>query len=81
MTIQIPMTVAERNRYYRAIRRARGQCVFCTNPIASQSVCTCVDHLAYQRDSRRTGVGTGRWQPGSPGRRPLWASPNTSEAA
>ena len=81
MSVRGSMTVAERNRYYRAIRRARGQCVFCTNPIASESVCTCVDHLAYQRAVRRTTRDTGHWQPGSRGRRPGWATERTSEAA
>jgi hypothetical protein len=75
------MTVAERNRHYRAIRRAKGLCVFCTNPIASESVCTCANHLAYQRDARRSTPQTSRWRPGSRGPRPLWASLSTSEAA
>jgi len=75
------MTGAERNAHYRALRLAKGQCWFCTNPRATGSKHACEVHLQYQRDRRRQTPGLHVWRPGSRGRRPLWAGPQPSEAA
>ena len=75
------MTTAERNRHYRALRLAKGQCWFCTNPPAAGSTHTCEAHLAYQRVQGRQTPGLSTWTPGSRGRRPLWATTPRHEAA
>ena len=75
------MTSAERTAHYRALRLAKGQCWFCTNPRAEGSIHTCERHLAYQRKRSRQTPGLGAWVPGRRGRRPLWATSRPSEAA
>lgn len=69
------MTSAEKNRHYRALRLAKGQCWFCTNPRAENSKHTCAVHLEYQRRWRRETPGLSTWKPGLRGRRPIWAGP------
>lgn len=68
-----PLSHTEKCRRVRAKRRAKGQCWYCTKPVAPGSKGQCDDHLEYSRvHSRQTPQG-GTWQPGSVGRPPLWA--------
>ena len=68
-----PLTHTEKCRRVRAKRRAQGLCWYCTEPIAPGSKGQCEDHLEYSRLTSRQTSTTGKWQPGSVGRPPLWA--------
>lgn len=71
------MTVAETTRHYRALRKLKGQCWFCTEPISPRSEGMCDRHLLYQRDyyraRKRVTPQSGVWKLGGRGRPPLWA--------
>lgn len=68
-----PLTHTEKCRRVRANRRAKGQCWYCTQPVAPGSKGQCVEHLEYSRVHSRQPTHGGKWQPGSVGRPPLWA--------
>lgn len=69
----LPLTKVEIYRRLRAKRHAQGLCWYCTQPIAPGSKGQCVEHLTIKRLRTRQTPKTGKWQPGSVGRPPLWA--------
>ena len=64
------LTATEKTRRVRARRRANGQCVFCARLVAPWSISQCAVHLAQARQSPAETI----WQPGGPGRPPVWAT-------
>ena len=76
-----PLTHTEKCRRVRAKRRAKGQCWFCTNPVAPGSRGLCLTHLERIRIRERVTPETGTWRPGGVGRPPLWSKRQPQEAA